>query len=255
VQLSEQDIGRLVSLADEAGTAIMAIYQQADLVVSEKDDLSPLTAADLAANAIICRGLAASWPQIPILTEEGANPFQEGERPALYWAIDPLDGTREFIKRNGEFTVNIALVENGFPVFGLVSAPALGGLYVGARGQGARQRRDGQWLPIACAAPGPLLRVVCSRSHLSAETSAWIAALQQPIESHQIGSSLKFCLLASGEADLYPRFGRTCIWDTAAGHAVLAAAGGQVTRMDGSPLLYPEPRQTYNPDFVASAQI
>ncbi len=252
-QFSKEDIDALVMLADEAGLAIMAVYQRADLGVREKEDLSPLTEADLAANAILCRGLAARWPQVPILTEEGANPFAPGEKPALYWAIDPLDGTREFIKRNGEFTVNVALVENGVPVFGLVLAPVLDALYVGAQGQGARLRQGGQWRSIACAPAGPVLRVVCSRSHLSQETLAWIEHLDQPIERREIGSSLKFCLLAAGEADVYPRFGPTCIWDTAAGHGVLAAAGGRVLRSDGAPLRYAEPGQVLNPDFVAWA--
>lgn len=251
---SKEEIEHLVTLADEAGLAIMAVYQRHDLGIREKADSSPLTEADLAANLILCRGVAARWPQIPILTEEGANPFQPGQTPALYWAIDPLDGTREFIKRNGEFTVNVALVENGIPVFGLVFAPVLDALYVGARGQGARLRQAGQWRDIACTPAGTTLRVVCSRSHLSEQTVAWIAHLDQPIERREIGSSLKFCLLAAGEADVYPRFGPTCIWDTAAGHAVLEAAGGEVLREDASPLTYAEPAQVLNPDFVAWAR-
>lgn len=249
--LSKEDVEYLVELADEAGLAIMAVYQCADLGVQQKEDLSPLTEADLAANVILCRGLAARWPEIPILTEEGANPFRAGENPQRYWAVDPLDGTREFIKRNGEFTVNIALVEQGVPVFGLVFAPVLDALYVGAQSQGARLRQGEQWHELACAPVAATLRVVCSRSHLSPETMAWIERLHQPIERRQIGSSLKFCLLAAGEADVYPRFGPTCIWDTAAGHGVLAAAGGRVVHSDGTPLTYAEPAKVLNPDFVA----
>jgi 3'(2'), 5'-bisphosphate nucleotidase len=252
-QFSADDIAALVSLADEAGQAILRIYQQADLGLQLKDDQSPLTAADLAANAIICRGLTLRWPQIPILTEEGANPFQPGQRPALYWAIDPLDGTREFVKRNGEFTVNVALVEQGCPVFGLVFAPVIDALYIGIPGQGARRRRAGQWQDIVCAPASQALRVVCSRSHLSDATREWMAGLPQPVQTREIGSSLKFCLLAEGEADVYPRFGPTCIWDTAAGHGVLAAAGGRVLRADGGTLSYAEPGTVLNPDFVAWA--
>lgn len=251
---SAEDLAALVALADEAGQAILQIYQQADLGLQHKDDDSPLTAADLAANAIICRGLAGRWPQIPILTEEGANPFPPGQQPALYWAIDPLDGTREFVKRNGEFTVNVALVARGVPVFGLVFAPVLDALYLGLPGQGARRRRAGQWQDIACGPTREALRVVCSRSHLSDATREWMARLPQPVQTREIGSSLKFCLLAEGEADVYPRFGPTCIWDTAAGHGVLAAAGGAVLRVDGSPLGYAEPGTVRNPDFVAWAK-
>ena len=249
--LDKDDIDTLVNLADNAGQAILRIYRGPDLGIQAKADSSPVTDADLAANAILCAGLQQRWPSLPVLTEEGANPFKAGDMPALYWAIDPLDGTREFIKRNGEFTVNIALIEHGFPVFGLVSAPALDLLYVGVQGRGARKRQAGAWQDIEASPAAMPRRVLCSRSHPSPATEEWLRQTGWQIERREIGSSLKFCLLAEGEGDVYPRFGPTCIWDTAAGHGVLAAAGGAVARAEGGPLLYHLPQQTLNPDFIA----
>jgi 3'(2'), 5'-bisphosphate nucleotidase len=227
-----------------------------------KVDNSPLTDADLASNDILVWGLATRWPQIPILSEESVNAFSAGEHPPLYWAVDPLDGTKEFIKGNGEFTVNVALVVNGDPQVGVVGAPALGLMYVAAFGQNcdfaARARkRDAQgWTDIKVSGislehlKNRALRVAMSRSHPSAELADWLKQFES-VDGRDIGSSLKFCLVAEGAVDVYPRFGPTCIWDTAAGHALVTAAGGIVSQWDGSPLTYTEPAKTLNPFFIA----
>jgi len=261
--MDERGLQYLVDLADEAGSAIMAIYSRRDTLQSaRKVDNSPLTDADLASNDILVRGLATRWPQIPILSEESVNAFSAGEQPPLYWAVDPLDGTKEFIKGNGEFTVNVALVVNGDPQVGVVGAPALGLMYVAAFGQtcdfAARaSKRDAQgWTDIKVSGislehlKNRALRVAMSRSHPSAELADWLKQFES-VDGRDIGSSLKFCLVAEGAVDVYPRFGPTCIWDTAAGHALVTAAGGVVRQWDGSPLTYADPANTLNPFFVA----
>jgi 3'(2'), 5'-bisphosphate nucleotidase len=246
----------LVALADEAGRAIMRVYQSPDLGVMTKADESPLTAADLASNDVIVQGLAVKWPAIPILSEEACNQFGTDDAPHLYWAVDPLDGTKEFIKRNGEFTVNIALVEDGRPILGVIGAPVLDALYIGVVGGGARKRIAGEWTTMGVGKPvvdpKGVVRVAQSRSHPSPEVAAFLQRFGS-VESRDIGSSLKFCLLAAGEADIYPRFGPTCIWDTAAGHAIVLAAGGAVVRVSGEALMYRHPGQTLNPYFIAVA--
>ena len=272
--ITTEGLQTLVQLADQAGQAIMEIYaRETTLQQQQKSDSSPLTEADLAANAILVAGLKAHWPQIPVLSEESLNQFGPQEQPPLYWAVDPLDGTKEFIKRNGEFTVNVALVVDGEPQIGVVGAPAQGLMYAGCAGtqwQGAplaRKRSTAGWVDIrvsgyasaAAADPGAnaatralaerSLRVAMSRSHPSPELAAWLAPWGR-VEARDVGSSLKFCLVAEGAVDVYPRLGPTCIWDTAAGHALVVAAGGRVCQMDGSPLRYATPAQTLNPFFV-----
>ena len=258
-QVDELGLQFLVDLADEAGRAIMAIYSRRESLHSaSKADNSPLTDEDLAANDVLVKGLSARWPQIPILSEESVNTFAAGERPPMYWAVDPLDGTKEFIKGNGEFTVNVALVVNGVPELGVVGAPALGLMYVGALGEvcdfsaRARRRDDKGWTDIRVS--GGVMnrppRVAMSRSHPSPELADWLKQFES-FEGRDIGSSLKFCLVAEGTVDVYPRMGPTCIWDTAAGHAVVAAAGGVVCEPNNSPLTYAEPAKTLNPFFVA----
>lgn len=246
----------LVALADEAGRAIMRVYASPDLGVTSKADASPLSAADLAANDVIVQGLASKWPEIPILSEEDRNQFGPDETPPLYWAVDPLDGTKEFIKRNGEFTVNIALIEDGRPVLGVIGAPALDALYIGVLGLGARKRIAGQWAGLGTRKlaldPQSALRVAQSRSHPSAEVATFLRRFG-PLTSRAIGSSLKFCLLAAGEADIYPRFGPTCIWDTAAGHAIVLATGGAVVTPAGDALTYSYPGRILNGHFIAVA--
>ncbi len=242
----------VAALVREANALVLAIYQSA-FAVNAKADASPVTEADVQAEALITAGLQRLAPDIPLVAEEavaaaGCVP-DCGER---FWLVDPLDGTREFVGRNGEFTVNIALVEHGEPVLGVVGIPVQGRVYAGARGQGAWVSDPGQAArAIACrAVPAEGATVVASRSHGDE------AALQQFLAGRQVagvvhaGSSLKLCLIAAGEADLYPRHSRTMEWDIAAGHAVLSAAGGAVLDLDGLPLRYGKPGLE-NPHFVA----
>jgi 3'(2'), 5'-bisphosphate nucleotidase len=241
----------LKPVVDSAGEAIMKVYDGA-IAVQRKDDNSPLTLADLESQRVIIEGLKSITPDIPILSEESAAaPWAERQRWRELWIVDPLDGTREFIKRNGEFTINIALVAEHEPVLGIVSAPAQkltfwgmagGGAFTSARGEPAHR--------IHTVAPQRPLRVVGSRSHLSPQTADYLARLA-PHTVTGVGSSLKFCLLAEGKAELYPRFGPTSEWDTAAGQAVLEAAGGHVTRLDGHRLRYNCRESIINGDFIA----
>lgn len=242
---------RCIALALDAGEAIMRVYAQ-DFPVEIKDDSSPLTAADLASHRIIAAGLAALTPEIPVISEEAADiPWSTRQAWTRLWLVDPLDGTREFVKKNGEFTVNIALIEDGVPVLGVVYAPALGYLVHAERGVGAFLREAGEDIAIGSTRPAAApLRVAASRSHLDARTQA----LLERIGEHErlgLGSSLKFCRIAEGRVDVYPRFGPTSEWDTAAGQCVLEAAGGAVLRVDGTPLEYNRKESILNPDFLA----
>jgi len=234
-----------------AGAAIMRVYD-AGFTVQHKEDNSPLTLADLESQRVIIEGLNEITPDIPILSEESAQaPWAERQSWRELWVVDPLDGTREFVKRNGEFTVNIALVCDHEPVLGVVAAPAQGLLFWGAAGVGAFSHHSGAaQLPIHVSPPQNPLRVVGSRSHASAATAGYLARLGPHVLTG-IGSSLKFSLVASGKADLYPRFGPTSEWDTAAGQAVLEAAGGHVTRLDGHRLRYNCRESVINGDFLA----
>ena len=240
----------LLPVVRQAGALIMEIYAT-DFEVRGKEDASPVTAADEKAEALILPALAELTSEIPVIAEEAVA---AGRVPAIaerFWLVDPLDGTREFISRNGEFTVNIGLVEHGQPVLGVVFAPALDRLFAGAISGGAFVEKDGVRQPISVRKPPDEgLTIVASRSH--GDPAALEAFLQGRRVAHQrsAGSSLKLCLVAAGEADLYPRLGRTMEWDIAAGHAVLAAAGGRITRVDGEPLTYGKP-DFANPHFVA----
>jgi 3'(2'), 5'-bisphosphate nucleotidase len=239
----------LRNLALEAGAAIMAVYDAGPVAAAAKADLSPVTEADLAADRIIVEGLRAAFPAIPVVTEE--RPETHGANAGAHFLVDPLDGTKEFVQRRGEFTVNIALIENGVPVAGVVHAPALGRLWRTVAGGGAVVEDADGLRPLAVAQADPAaLRVVASKSHRDPETDAWIARLRVA-EVKSAGSSLKFCLIAAGEADVYPRLGPTMEWDTAAGQAVLEAAGGRVQRLPGlEPLRYGAAGRR-NPHFVA----
>jgi 3'(2'), 5'-bisphosphate nucleotidase len=241
----------LLPVAASAGAAIMEVYDGA-FTVERKDDNSPLTLADLESQRIIVESLRQVTPDIPVLSEESAQaPWSVRQSWRELWVVDPLDGTREFVKRNGEFTVNIALVVEHEPVLGVVAAPAQGITYWGAAGIGAfRRDKDGAVSQIRVAPPASPLRVVGSRSHMSPETAAYLARFP-PHEMTGVGSSLKFCLLAEGKAELYPRFGPTSEWDTAAGQALLESAGGHVTRMDGHRLRYNCRESLINGDFIA----
>ena len=239
----------LQQIARDAGAAIMEIYNSDEFDVQLKGDDSPLTKADLAAHQVIVNGLAGLSEQYPVLSEESADiDWPTRQQWTTYWLVDPLDGTKEFIKRNGEFTVNIALVDNGQPVLGVVYAPVLDAMYVGQQGQGASL--NGNRIAVADSAPDTL-RIVGSRSHASQETSDWLEQLGQPYQMVPMGSSLKICLVAEGKADIYPRLGPTSEWDTAAAHAVLNAAGGQMTTLDGEPLHYNQKESLLNPYFIA----
>lgn len=249
-----QLLAPVVALARQAGNAILQVYQQ-DFAVEHKGDDSPLTAADLAAHHCIMEGLAKLAPDIPRLSEEGADiPFAERRQWSRYWLIDPLDGTREFVKRNGEFTVNIALIEQGRPVLGVVHAPVLATTYSAAVGAGAwKQDGDAAAGAIRCSTTAKPARIVASRSHITPELGALLARLP-PHEALNIGSSLKLCLVAEGKADFYPRLGLTSEWDTAAGHCVVEQAGGCVSTTDGKPLLYNSKESLLNPNFLVRGE-
>jgi sulfate adenylyltransferase subunit 2/3'(2'), 5'-bisphosphate nucleotidase len=240
----------------KAGAEILRIYAT-DFTVASKDDQSPVTEADGAAERIILEGLARIAPDIPVVAEEEASTGHIPETESRFFLVDPLDGTKEFISRNGEFTVNIALIENGEPIRGAVYAPALGRLYWGARGEGAyvAEVKDGVMGPSTPIrtrlAPAEGLTAVGSRSHGGDETAEYLKAFHVNT-FRAAGSSLKFCLVAEGDADIYPRLGRTMQWDTAAGDAVLRAAGGRVETLDGETLFYGKTRSGFdNPHFVA----
>ncbi|MGY3925434.1 3'(2'),5'-bisphosphate nucleotidase CysQ [Aeromonas jandaei] len=247
------DITELEPVARAAGAAIMAIYSQ-PFAVEYKSDESPLTAADKGAHEVIVQALARLTPDIPVLSEESGPEVMAARHGwSRYWLVDPLDGTKEFVSRNGEFTVNIALIEQGAPLWGLVYAPVLDKLWYGGKGVGAWRIADGRREAIQTQPhrEGNVWRVVGSRNHLSQETLDFLAPLGE-IELVSMGSSLKFCIIAEGGAELYPRLAPTCEWDTGAAQAVLEGAGGSVTRLDGSPLAYNKP-DILNPWFVAKA--
>ena len=244
-------IETLLTLAERAGDAIMKIYEGA-IEVEHKDDNSPLTQADLAANKVIMAGLSSLTPDIPVLSEEGGIPeYAVRQGWHAYWLVDPLDGTKEFIKRNGEFTVNIALIENGKAIRSVVLAPALGTAYWGSKNGAFKRDENGQIEQIRCRAlPQSDWKVLVSRSHRAPEVDALLSKIP-PHEPVSAGSSLKFCLIAEGSADFYPRLGLTSEWDTAAGQCVLEAAGGAVIKTDGKALLYNTKEELLNPHFLA----
>jgi len=238
------------TLALQAGDKIMEIYACDDFEVRTKADDSPVTEADEAADALISAGLRAAFPEIALVTEEQSE--SHSVKADRFFIVDPLDGTKEFVHRRGDFTVNIALIENGTPVLGVVFAPAKKRLfYTDASGQTVEESLDGTITPLHVSTPNnEALIVVASKSHRDAATDDYIHKYKVA-DSAAAGSSLKFCLVAAGEADLYPRLGRTMEWDTAAGHAVLLGAGGQVVRFDDhTPLTYGKPIYE-NPFFIA----
>lgn len=255
MEVDDKDLAAAIeAIALQAGAAIMEIYGR-DFAVEKKTDASPVTEADRAAEAIIVAALRELTPDIPVVAEEEVS---AGHQPDIgtgpFWLVDPLDGTREFVSRNGDFTVNIALIRGGVPALGTVYVPARAETYTAAGpGQVTRRRGAGAAETISARVPaGDGLVAMVSRSHASPETDTFLAGfvIKQRIDA---GSSLKFCRLAEGAADLYPRLGRTMEWDTAAGHAVLACAGGDVHRLDGSPLQYGK-AGFENPHFLARGQ-
>ncbi len=242
----------VVALAHAAGEQILEVYNSDDFSVESKQDNSPLTAADLASHHAIVAGLEQLTPDIPILSEEAASlPFAERSSWSRYWLVDPLDGTREFIKRNGEFTVNIALINDGVPVMGVVHVPVTGVCYSACVGRGAyKQSADGAPTPIRVRrlGNGPVM-VVGSRSHRGDSLNSFLEKLGEH-DMVGMGSSLKLCLVAEGAADIYPRLGPTSEWDTAAAQCVVEQAGGFVTSVDLQPLRYNTKDSLLNPFFL-----
>lgn len=250
MQLTDKLIEALLTLSEEAGRAILGVYD-GPIKVTVKADESPLTQADQAAHRVIEQALEQLTPQWPVVSEESSPERQQlRTQSPCYWLVDPLDGTKEFIQRNGEFTVNIALIRDGAPVFGVVHVPVLGLTYWGGVALGAWRRSDRgvEAIRVRQPQPGEPLTVVGSRSHSNAQTEAYLATLGS-YELISVGSSLKFCLLAEGRAHLYPRLAPTCEWDTAAAQAVLEGAGGRVETLEGTPLRYSK-ADILNPFFV-----
>lgn len=260
--LDEKLIQSIIDISHLAGDKIMDIYQK-DFAIYEKSDESPLTEADLAAHNCIVEGLS-KVSDLPVLSEESADiSWQERNSWDTYWLVDPLDGTKEFIKKNGEFTVNIALIKDGVPIFGVVYAPVLEQTYVGILGQGAFKITAGVRADISpkAWAKGATWKIVGSRSHQSPEIQALLDSLEGDTELVAMGSSLKLCLVAEGAAHLYPRLGPTSEWDTGAAQAVVEAAGGKVTiiedatdalKPDAEPLRYNQKESVLNPYFLVS---
>jgi 3'(2'), 5'-bisphosphate nucleotidase len=244
---------QLVEIAVAAGNAILEVYNRDEIAVEKKGDNSPITEADLAAHHIIMKGLAELTPNIPVHSEESEGITWEMRRDwKTYWLVDPLDGTKEFIKRNGEFTVNIALMDQGRPVAGVVHVPVTSVTYFGGEGFGAFRREAGVAEKISARVPVEPIVMVASRSHGTDK----LAALESEIETQMgvvelanMGSSLKLCLVAEGKADIYPRLAPTSEWDTAAAHALVTAAGGVVLTTELEPLRYNK-EDILNPYFV-----
>lgn len=248
--LEEIDIETIVAIAKNAGDEIMKIYEK-DFSVVYKDDKSPLTEADTKSNEIICKALEELYPTIPILSEENkAALYEERKIWEYFWLIDPIDGTKEFIKKNGEFTVNIALIFKNEPVLGVVYAPAMNDMYYAKKGDGAF--KNNQKLPLFDnKTPKEKLYVVASKSHLSVETQNYIDALEtKTVEQVSKGSSLKLCMVATGEADVYPRLAPTMEWDTAAADAIVRESGKMTYQFEThSPVVYNK-ENLLNPWFI-----
>jgi len=251
--LNQIDIQDIVTIAKEAGSAIMQVYKQ-DFEVEYKQDSSPLTLADKRANDIIEDGLNQLSINFPILSEEGKEtPYEDRKHWEYFWLVDPLDGTKEFVKKNGEFTVNIALICKDTPVLGVVYAPALDICYWAKQDEGAF--KDGQKLPLKTDSQRNTYKIVASRSHMSDETQAFIDAIDIDKEKEliSIGSSLKICLVAEGEADIYPRLGPTMEWDTGAAHAIVNESGGQLNdQKNNNVLKYNTSEKLLNNYFVVA---
>jgi 3'(2'), 5'-bisphosphate nucleotidase len=252
IQGNEKLKNVLIDLAVQCSSVAMEIYAS-DFDVHTKDDQSPVTLADIAVNKIICATLGERFPDIPIVTEESSESFSHGANADRFFLVDPIDGTREFVNKTDEFTVNIALIENGDPVAGMIAAPALGRIFYGdVEGGAVEIDAVGKSKPIHARTASTKVSdwtAFASRSHLSPETTAFLEKLGVD-KTRSAGSSLKFCLLACGEADIYPRFGRTMEWDIAAGHAILRSAGGDVRQEYGQKIRYGK-LDLANPDFIA----
>jgi len=244
-------LNKIETTAVKAGNAILEIYNSADFGVEIKSDDSPLTKADLAAHNVIVADLTKITPDVPILSEESADiPFDVRSKWNKYWLVDPLDGTKEFIKKNGEFTVNIALIENGQPILSVVYVPVKEIAYTAAKGYGAFKKVKDERHKINSHKPARNIPVVVgSRSHISEDVRNYLKKLGDH-EMTAMGSSLKFCLVAEGVADLYPRLGLTSEWDTAAAQCIVEQAGGRVVTLDNESLMYNTKESLLNPFFM-----
>ncbi len=256
-KMFDMNIQKVIEIAREAGEAIMEIYKKGDFGVEAKSDNSPLTIADLAASEIILRGLRENFPEIPIMSEEEEDdPYEERKNWTKFWCVDPLDGTKEFIKRNGEFTVNIALVEDGVPLAGVVYAPALEEVYW-SDGERSWKEVDGEVEEMVVSKPKDKFILVGSRSHQTPDLLAFMEEKKNEFKEVYLvskGSSLKMCMVADGTAHAYFRGGPTMEWDTASGHAVVRTAGANLTQIDGSKFEYNK-ENLLNPGFVVRATI
>jgi 3'(2'), 5'-bisphosphate nucleotidase len=244
---------RVSAIAREAGAANLTVYES-DFSVQTKADATPVTAADMAAHRVIVEGLAKLDPVLPILSEEArALPWSERKKWSRYWLVDPLDGTREFVKRNGEFTVNIALIDNRRSVLGVVFAPVAGDMYIAEQGCGTWLQAGGDeaWQQLHTRPMASPPTVACSRSHGGAQSALLEHLIGSDYELQPLGSSLKFCLIARADADVYLRLGPTSEWDTAAAQCVLDEAGGAVLDLTGQPFRYNRGESLLNPEFIA----
>ena len=252
IRIKSDLIEQLIKISKEAGEAILEVYNT-NFDHQIKEDLSPLTKADILSNNIICERLKVITPDIPILSEENSNiPFNTRSLWKQYWLVDPLDGTKEFIKKNDEFTVNIALIENNKPTFGVIYAPILRETFWGSEGDGSfflDKENNTKKINVSKNVNDPI-KIVTSRSHPSDELSRLLGKIKN-YDLLKVGSSLKFCLIASGQADIYPRLGPTSEWDTAAGEAILKFAGGGVIKLDGRQMKYNETGSLLNESFIA----
>jgi len=255
IQITSELIEQLIEISKDAGKAIMEVYNS-NFRHQIKEDLSPLTKADTLSNNIICEKLKVITPDIPILSEENSDiPFNIRSSWEQYWLVDPLDGTKEFIKKNGEFTVNIALIENNTPIFGIIHVPVTNETYWGSNTKGSFYIKGNNQKTKLCVEKNirSQVRIVASRSH----PSKMLDALLEEIGEYKIitkGSSLKFCLIAKGQADIYPRLGPTSEWDIAAGHAIVKFAGGSLLTIDGESMQYNLTENNLNPYFVVASR-
>ena len=247
-------IKTLKSLVLKAGKSVLEIYHSNDFDIELKSNDSPVTKADLAAHHVLVDGLALLTPEIPVVSEEDDASLSIPKNNNVYWLIDPLDGTKEFIQKSDEFTVNLALIEDNKAIFGIVGIPALNMLYWGGKDYGSFKTNNDITEKIQVKSSNGLTRVFASKSHLNTETENFIQQLKGQIQLIQAGSSLKFLRIAEGEADIYPRLAPTCEWDTAAAHAVLEGAGGTVTQTDGTDLIYGK-ADILNPHFIAKGKM
>ena len=244
------DMKKIITIAQQAGEIIMQIYQK-DFGVEVKEDQSPLTEADLASHHLICEELSKFYPDIPILSEESADSFTLDDENACFWCVDPLDGTKEFIKKNDEFTVNIALIQNQQPILGVIGVPAKNIVYAAVKGEGAFKQQDDKELQKIQVKPQDRdhLTFAVSRSHLDDHTKAMVD--EYDAQMLQAGSALKLAYVAEGEVDVYPRFGPTMLWDVAAGHCVIEEAGGQVLWAENQQPMTYNTNHMKNTSFIA----